>query len=150
MSNLLDELYQKDTQTRIATGGARGIDPTIVEKVRGAELADMGQKAAVQAGMAENMRQNRVEEGLQKDYMKQEKLAQGLEAASFLGTTVLGSQEGAKPAVPEQGQWLQDKPLNIKPVRLMDNIFDVKLGGIDQNTGKWQWNTQLFNNIWGS
>ena len=150
MSNLLDELYQKDTQTRIATGGARGIDPTIVEKVRGAELADMGQKAAVQAGMAENMRQNRVEEGLQKDYMKQEKLAQGLEAASFLGTTVLGSREGAKPAVPEQGQWLQDKPLNIKPVRLMDNIFDVKLGGIDQNTGKWQWNTQLFNNIWGS
>lgn len=150
MSNLLDELYQKNTQTRIATGGARGIDPTIVEKVRGAELADMGQKAAVQAGMAENMRQNRVEEGLQKDYMKQEKLAQGLEAASFLGTTVLGSREGAKPAVPEQGQWLQDKPLNIKPVRLMDNIFDVKLGGIDQNTGKWQWNTQLFNNIWGS
>jgi len=150
MSNLLDELYQKDTQTRIATGGARGIDPTIVEKVRGAELADMGQKAAVQAGMAENMRQNRVEEGLQKDYMKQEKLAQGLEAASFLGTTVLGSREGAKPAVPEQGQWLQDKPLNIKPVMLMDNIFDVKLGGIDQNTGKWQWNTQLFNNIWGS
>jgi hypothetical protein len=150
MSNLLDDLYQKDTQTRIATGGARGIDPTIVEKVRGAELADMGQKAAVQAGMAENMRQNRVEEGLQKDYMKQEKLAQGLEAASFLGTTVLGSREGAKPAVPEQGQWLQDKPLNIKPVRLMDNIFDVKLGGIDQNTGKWQWNTQLFNNIWGS
>lgn len=150
MSNLLDELYQKDTQTRIATGGARGIDPTIVEKVRGAELADMNQKAAVQAGMAENMRQNRVEEGLQKDYMKQEKLAQGLEAASFLGTTVLGSQEGEKPAVPEQGQWLNDKPLNIKPVRLMDNIFDVKLGGIDQNTGKWQWNTQLFNNIWGS
>ena len=150
MSNLLDDLYQKDTQTRIATGGARGIDPTIVEKVRGAELADMNQKAAVQAGMAENMRQNRVEEGLQKDYMKQEKLAQGLEAASFLGTTVLGSREGAKPAVPEQGQWLQDKPLNIKPVRLMDNIFDVKLGGIDQNTGKWQWNTQLFNNIWGS
>ena len=150
MSNLLDDLYQKDTQTRIATGGARGIDPTIVEKVRGAELADMGQKAAVQAGMAENMRQNRVEEGLQKDYMKQEKLAQGLEAASFLGTTVLGSREGAKPAVPEQGQWLNDKPLNIKPVRLMDNIFDVKLGGIDQNTGKWQWNTQLFNNIWGS
>jgi len=150
MSNLLDDLYQKDTQTRIATGGARGIDPTIVEKVRGAELADMGQKAAVQAGMAENMRQNRVEEGLQKDYMKQEKLAQGLEAASFLGTTVLGSREGAKPAVPEQGQWLQDKPLNIKPVMLMDNIFDVKLGGIDQNTGKWQWNTQLFNNIWGS
>jgi len=47
MSNLLDELYQKDTQTRIATGGARGIDPTIVEKVRGAELADMNQKAAV-------------------------------------------------------------------------------------------------------
>ena len=148
--NLLDELYQKDTQTRIATGGARGIDPTIVEKVRGAELADMNQKAAVQAGMAENMRHNRVEEGLTKDYMKQEKLAQGLEAASFLGTTVLGSREGAKPAVPEQGQWLQDKPLNIKPVMLMDNIFDVKLGGIDQNTGKWQWNTQLFNNIWGS
>jgi len=150
MSNLLDELYQKDTQTRIATGGARGIDPTIVEKTREAELSDMNQKAAVQAGMAENMRQNRVEEGLQKDYMKQEKLAQGLEAASFLGTTVLGSQEGAKPAVPEQGQWLNDKPLNIKPVMLMDNIFDVKLGGIDQNTGKWQWNTQLFNNIWGS
>jgi hypothetical protein len=62
----------------------------------------------------------------------------------------LGSQEDAKPAVPEQGQWLNDKPLNIKPVMLMDNIFDVKLGGIDQNTGKWQWNTQLFNNIWGS
>ena len=135
---------------RAMDGGARGLDPTIVEKVRGAELADMGQKAAVQAGMAENMRQNRVQEGLTKDYMKQEKLAQGLEAASFLGTTVLGSREGAKPAVPEQGQWLQDKPLNIKPVRLMDNIFDVKLGGIDQNTGKWQWNTQLFNNIWGS
>ena len=150
MSNLLDDLYQKDTQTRIATGGARGIDPTIVEKVRGAELADMNQKAAVQSRQAEEMRQNRVEEGLTKDYMKQEKLAQGLEAASFLGTTVLGSREGAKPAVPEQGQWLQDKPLNIKPVMLMDNIFDVKLGGIDQNTGKWQWNTQLFNNIWGS
>lgn len=147
MSNLLDELYQKDTQTRIATGGARGLDPTVVEKAREAELSGLNQKAAVQAGQAENMRQNRVEEGLTKDYMKQEKLAQGLEAASFLGTTVLGSREGAKPAVPEQGQ---NKPLNIKPVMLMDNIFDVKLGGIDQNTGKWQWNTQLFNNIWGS
>ena len=150
MSNLLDELYQKDTQTRIATGGARGIDPTIVEKVRGAELADMGQKAAVQAGMAENMRQNRVEEGLQKDYMKQEKLAQGLETASFLGTTVLGSQEGAKPAVPEQGQWLNDKPLNIKPVYLSDVLFDVKLYTKDEATGKYQWNTPLFDRIWSA
>ncbi len=150
MSNLLDELYQKDTQTRIATGGARGIDPTIVEKVRGAELADMNQKAAVQSRQAEEMRQNRVEEGLTKDYMKQEKLAQGLEAASFLGTTVLGSREGAKPAVPEQGQWLQDKPLNIKPVYLSDVLFDVKLYTKDEATGKYQWNTQLFNNIWGS
>jgi len=150
MSNLLDELYQKDTQTRIATGGARGIDPTIVEKVRGAELADMNQKAAVQSRQAEEMRQNRVEEGLTKDYMKQEKLAQGLEAASFLGTTVLGSREGAKPAVPEQGQWLQDKPLNIKPVYLSDVLFDVKLYTKDEATGKYQWNTQLFNNIWGN
>ena len=150
MSNLLDDLYQKDTQTRIATGGARGIDPTIVEKVRGAELADMNQKAAVQSRQAEEMRQNRVEEGLTKDYMKQEKLAQGLEAASFLGTTVLGSREGAKPAVPEQGQWLQDKPLNIKPVYLSDVLFDVKLYTKDEATGKYQWNTQLFNNIWGN
>lgn len=150
MSNLLDELYQKDTQTRIATGGARGIDPTIVEKVRGAELADMNQKAAVQSRQAEEMRQNRVEEGLTKDYMKQEKLAQGLEAASFLGTTVLGSQEGEKPAVPEQGQWLQDKPLNIKPVYLSDVLFDVKLYTKDEATGKYQWNTALFDNIWGN
>jgi len=96
------------------------------------------------------MRQNRVEEGLTKDYMKQEKLAQGLEAASFLGTTVLGSREGAKPAVPEQGQWLQDKPLNIKPVYLSDVLFDVKLYTKDEATGKYQWNTALFDNIWGN
>lgn len=139
MSNLLDELYQRDTQTRIATGGARGIDPTIVENAREAELSDMNRKAAVGASIAENIRQNRVEEGLQKDFMKDQKLAQGLEAASFLGTTYLGTRE--KPAVKEQ-------PLNLKPVYLSDHLFDVKLYDVDNATGQRKWNTQLMNNIW--
>jgi hypothetical protein len=143
MKNLLDELYQRDTQTRIATGGARGIDPTIVENAREAELSDMNRKAAVGASQAENMRQNRLEEKLTKNYMKDQKLAQGLEAASFLGTTYLGTREGIKPAVQ-----LQDKPLNIKPVYLSDHLFDVKLYDVDNATGQRKWNTQLMNNIW--
>jgi outer membrane protein assembly factor BamB len=139
MNNLLDELYQKDTQTRIATGGARGIDPTIVENAREAELSDMNRKAAVGASQAENIRQNRLEEKLTKNYMKDQKLAQGLEAASFLGTTYLGTRK--KPTVKEQ-------PLNIKPVYLSDHLFDVKLYDVDNATGQKKWNTQLMNNIW--
>jgi outer membrane protein assembly factor BamB len=139
MGNLLDELYQKDTQTRIATGGARGIDPTIVENAREAELSDMNRKAAVGASQAENIRQNRLEEKLTKNYMKDQKLAQGLEAASFLGTTYLGTRK--KPTVKEQ-------PLNIKPVYLSDHLFDVKLYDVDNATGQKKWNTQLMNNIW--
>jgi hypothetical protein len=144
MSNLLDELYQKDTQTRIATGGARGIDPTIVEKVRGAELADMGQKAAVQAGMAENMRQNRVEEGLQDRYIKDSKTAQNLNAVAMLGTTYLGSREGAKPAVSEQGQGLR-----YKPVFVWSSVFDVPIFQKNQETGKWGINAEWENNVFG-
>ena len=146
MSNLLDELYQKNTQTRIATGGARGIDPTIVENARATELAGQNQKAAVEASQAENMRSNRVEEGLQKDYIKDSKTAQNLQAVAMLGTTYLGSREGAKPAVATPTP--QEQPLQLKPVYLLDNLFDVKLYNTDPATGKWQWNTQLVNNIW--
>jgi hypothetical protein len=139
MNNLLDELYQKDTQTRIATGGARGIDPTIVENAREAELSDMNRKAAVGASQAENIRQNRLEEKLTKNYMKDQKLAQGLEAASFLGTTYLGSRKSSVQP--------QDKPLNLKPVLLIDHLFDVPLYHVDNNTGQVTWNKPLMNNM---
>lgn len=138
MKNLLDELYQKDTQTRIATGGARGIDPVIVENAREAELSAMNQKAAVQAGMAENIRQNKVEEKLQSDYIKDTKTAQNLNAVAMLGTTYLGSR---KPAVSQEQQF------KIKPVFLIDSIFDVPLITTDQN-GNRTWNTELFSRIW--
>lgn len=139
MGNLLDELYQKDTQTRIATGGARGIDPLLVEKTREAELSGMNQKAAVQAGMAENMRQNRVEEKLQSDYIKDSKTAQNLQAVAYLGTTYLGSRKQA----------VTPKEQPLKPVTLIDSIFDVKIGGMNKDTGKWEFNQDLIKNIWG-